>query len=72
MCVTRPQTQEGVVEEFAKDLAEGVEYAKNPKTDQAATGAIYGGLPKGVPAIREAVRTRMVEMLDTFQGVPPE
>ncbi len=72
MCVTRPQTQEGLVEEFAKDLAEAVEYAKNPKADKAVTGAIYGGLPKGVPALQEAVKERMTEMLDTFQGVPPE
>ncbi len=72
MCVTRPQTQEGVAEEFARDLAEAVAYAKDPKTEQPATAAIYGGLPKGVPAIREAVKSRMVQMLDTFQSVPPE
>jgi len=72
MCVTRPQTQPGVVDTFANDLAEAVEYAKNPKTDRPVTGAIYGGLPKGVPAIQEAVRKTMVEMLDTFQGVPAE
>ena len=72
MCVTRPQTQEGVADEFATDLAEAVEYAKNPKTEKPVTGAIYGGLPKGVPAIQEAVRVRMVEMLGIFQGVPPE
>lgn len=72
MCVTRPQTQEGVVDEFAADLAEAVEYATKPKTEKPVTGAIYGGLPKGVPAIQEAVRARMVEMLGTFQSVPPE
>jgi glutamate/tyrosine decarboxylase-like PLP-dependent enzyme len=72
MCVTRPQTQPGVVDTFANDLAEAVEYAKNPKTDRPVTGAIYGGLPKGVPAIQEAVRKTMVDMLDTFQGVPAE
>jgi glutamate/tyrosine decarboxylase-like PLP-dependent enzyme len=72
MCVTRPQTQPGVVETFGADLTEAVEYAKNPKTERPVTGAIYGGLPKGVPAIQEAVRKTMVEMLDTFQGLPPE
>lgn len=72
MCVTRPQTQPGLVETFAKDLAEAVEYAKNPPREKPVTGAIYGGLPKGVPAIQKAVRKVMVEMLDAYQAVPSE
>jgi glutamate/tyrosine decarboxylase-like PLP-dependent enzyme len=70
--VTRPQTQPGVVEAFARDLAEAVEYAKSPPTDRPATGAVYGGMPKGVPQIHELVRGVMVGMLDAHQGVPEE
>ncbi len=72
MCVTRPQTQQGVVETFAKDLAEAIEYAKNPAQESPVTGAVYGGLPKGVPAIQAAVRKVMVEMLNAYQDVPSE
>ncbi len=72
IAVTRPQTQPGVVEAFAADLAEAVEYAKNPDRDRPQTGAIYGGLPKDNPEIRTFVRGAMVEMLDAYQGVPSE
>ena len=41
MCVTRPQTQPGVVETFTRDLDEAVRYALNPPRDMPATGAIY-------------------------------
>jgi glutamate/tyrosine decarboxylase-like PLP-dependent enzyme len=72
MCVTRPQTEPGVAEAFAKDLAEGVEYAKDPPREKPATGAIYGGLPKDVPQLQEMVRSVMVAMVDGMHDVPPE
>ncbi len=72
MCVTRPQTRSGLVEAFGRDLADAVEYAKNPPRETPITGAVYGGLPKGVPAIQAAVRQAMVGLLDAFQDVPPE
>ena len=71
MCVTRPQTQPGVVETFANDLAGAVEYAKKPPRETPVTAAIYGGLPK-VPAIREMVRSVMVGMIDSMHDVPSE
>jgi glutamate/tyrosine decarboxylase-like PLP-dependent enzyme len=43
MCVTGPQTREGLVEEFGDDLAKGVEYAQNPPREIAESGALYGG-----------------------------
>jgi glutamate/tyrosine decarboxylase-like PLP-dependent enzyme len=72
MCVTRPQTQPGVVETFAKDLADGVAYAKNPPTEQPASAAVYGGLPEGVPKLQELVRGVMIGMMDTMQDIPSE
>ena len=72
IAVTRPQTQPGLVEAFAKDLADAVPYAKNPTRDRPATGAVYGGLPKGVPEVRDLVRGIMVGMLDAHQGVLEE
>ena len=64
------QTQPGVVETFTRDLAEAVEYARKPARDMAATGAIYGGAPKGVPEIDKIVSDFMVGFLDASQGVP--
>src|SRR5690606_32587019 len=64
MCVTRPQTQPGVLDAFRTDLAAAVEYAKHPPREKPVSGAVYGGLPKDVPEIREMVRGVMVGMLD--------
>ena len=71
MCVTRPQTKPGVVDTFAKDLAEAVSYAKNPPREKPVTGAIYGSLPAD-PGVDELVRAAMIEMIDAHQDVPPE
>ncbi len=71
MCVTRPQTQDGVVDAFATDLAAAVDYAHAPAREKPATGAVYGGLPRGDTAIREMVAGIMMNMLDAQQDVPP-
>ena len=70
MCVTRPQTQPGVVETFAQDLGEAVRYALNPPRDTAASAAIYGGVPKDIPEIRKMVSDFMIGFLDASQDVP--
>ena len=72
MCVTRPQTQPGVVDAFTKDLADAVAYAKGSHDAAPKTGAIYGSMPKNVPHVEEAVRAAMLEMMDAQQGVPVE
>ena len=73
MCVTGPQTQPGVVEMFAKDMAEAVAYAKNPPADAPSSGATYGGVPGGpTPEAHDFIREIMVGMLDKMQGVPAD
>ena len=47
MAVTRPQTQPGVAEAFAADLADAVAYAREHAGEPAASAAIYGGVPGG-------------------------
>jgi hypothetical protein len=74
MAVTRPQTRAGVVERFATDLAEAVEYAKKREAagDEAFSGAIYGGVAGGLTTeVEELIVAVMTEMLDTQQGLPP-
>jgi glutamate/tyrosine decarboxylase-like PLP-dependent enzyme len=74
MAVTRPQTQPGVVEAFAEDLDDAVEYAKKKTAlgEPAESAAIYGGIPGGLTdEAAEFIEGFMEQMLDTQQSVPP-
>ena len=71
MTVTRPQTQPGVVQEFAKDLAAAVAYAGEHGDEPAESSAVYGGVPGGLNADAEAmVRGVMTQLMDSQQAVP--
>ncbi|CAN5469058.1 pyridoxal-dependent decarboxylase [soil metagenome] len=73
MAVTRPQTQPGVVEAFATDLAAAVTYAKTKGHEPAASGAIYGGVAGGMTDEADGfIRAVMADMLDQQQSLPPE
>ncbi|HUC37056.1 MAG TPA: aminotransferase class V-fold PLP-dependent enzyme [Acidimicrobiales bacterium] len=73
MAVTRPQTQPGVVETFATDLAEAVAYAKAHKGEAPSSGAVYGGIAGGLTDEADAfVKAVMAEMMDGFQQVPQD
>ncbi|MCP3987152.1 MAG: aspartate aminotransferase family protein [bacterium] len=72
MCVTRPQTQPGVVEKFAEDLDAAVQYALDPPNDVPISAAIYGGVPKDVPGIQEMVKGALFRYLDSCQDLPPD
>ncbi|HET9875753.1 MAG TPA: pyridoxal-dependent decarboxylase [Mycobacterium sp.] len=74
MAVTRPQTQPGVVEAFATDLDDAVEYAKKKTAagDPAVSAAVYGGIPGGLTVeSAQLIEGIMEQMLDTQQSVPP-
>ena len=73
MAVTRPQTQAGVAEAFADDLAEAVEYARERTAAGAGAelGAIYGGVAGGLTSeVEDVIVMFMDAMLDAQQGVP--
>jgi sphinganine-1-phosphate aldolase len=73
MAVTRPQTQPGVAETFAADLADAVEYARTQHAAGATpeTGPIYGGFPGGPSAeADELIQAVMTDLLDGMQAVP--
>ncbi len=70
MCVTRPQTQPGVVEKFAEDLEAAVKYALDPPRETPASAAIYGGVPKDIPGVDEMVKDLLVRYLDGCQSLP--
>ncbi len=74
MAVTRPQTRPGLVDAFATDLAEAVEYAaaKEAAGEQAFSGALYGGVAGGLTDdAEEFIVSIMSDMLDTQQSLPP-
>jgi len=73
MAVTRPQTQPGVAEAFAADLADAVAYAKEQHAagKDPESGAVYGGFPEGRnPQVDELIRAVMTDMMDRMQSVP--
>jgi sphinganine-1-phosphate aldolase len=71
MAVTRPQTQPGVVEAFASDLADAVAYAHEHADEPAASAALYGGVPGGMTLeADEFMRNVMAQFLDAMQSVP--
>jgi glutamate/tyrosine decarboxylase-like PLP-dependent enzyme len=70
MCVTRPQTSPGVVDKFATDLADSIPYALDPPIEQPKSGAIYGGVPEGIPGVDELVQKMLVDYLDQCSDLP--
>lgn len=71
MAVTRPQTRPGVVERWATDLADAVDYAAAHAGDAAQSGAIYGGVAGGPTAeTDDLIKFFMADMMDQQQSIP--
>jgi glutamate/tyrosine decarboxylase-like PLP-dependent enzyme len=73
MAVTRPQTQPGVVEAFATDLAEAVAYARAEQAAgrPATSGAIYGGVAGGLTSeVEDFMLMVMAGILDSQMALP--
>ena len=71
MCVTRPQTQAGVVDAWADDLATAVQHARDNRGTTPKSSAIYGGVAGGLSdEADEFIRAVMTEMMDDQQSVP--
>jgi glutamate/tyrosine decarboxylase-like PLP-dependent enzyme len=65
-CVTRPNTQPGVVDKFRTDLAEAIEYAKANVGTAARSGALYAG-----GRSTEQLEAGVAWWLDATQALPP-
>jgi glutamate/tyrosine decarboxylase-like PLP-dependent enzyme len=65
-CVTRPNTQPGVIERFAADLALAIDYARERVGTSAKSGAFYAG-----NVTREQIESGMAWWLDATQALPP-
>ncbi len=68
-CVTRPNTQPGVTEDFLQALRESVDYAVRHRGEPAESGAMYGlgGTPQGYTTMNEI----MSGVLDIMHEVAP-
>ena len=71
MAVTGPQTQDGVAEAFATDLADAVAYALEHKADQARSSAVYGSAGMSREDADGVIKPMMMANLDKSQSVPP-
>jgi glutamate/tyrosine decarboxylase-like PLP-dependent enzyme len=58
-CITLPQTQPGIAERYVQDLADGVQFAKDPPYDAPKSGFIYGmgTTPAGREMLRQGLRS---------------
>jgi sphinganine-1-phosphate aldolase len=73
MAVTRPQTQAGVADAFASDLADAVAYGRAHADETPRTGAIYGGVAGGMTdEAEEFIKAVMADMMDAQQAVPAD
>jgi sphinganine-1-phosphate aldolase len=71
MAVTRPQTQPGVAEQFAADLADAVEIAVERKDETPFSAAIYGGVAGGLTdEADDLIRSVMADLLDRQTALP--
>ena len=70
MCVTGPQTQAGVVEEFGRDLADAVAYGVEHGDERAASAAFYGGIAEDMPGAQESLRRTLVQLIDHMHDLP--
>jgi sphinganine-1-phosphate aldolase len=71
MAVTRPQTQAGVADAWAVDLADAVDYARTHAESQPRSGSIYGGVIGGLTdEADEFIRAVMTDMMDQQSSLP--
>jgi sphinganine-1-phosphate aldolase len=71
MAVTRPQTQPGVADAFAADLADAVAFAREHRDEAPFSAAIYGGVAGGLTdEADELIRGAMADLLDRQSSIP--
>jgi sphinganine-1-phosphate aldolase len=71
MAVTRPQTQDGVLEAWQRDLPEAVAYANQHRHEPAQSSSIYGGAVTPTAEVTAKINSIITGLLDTYQSVPP-
>ncbi len=70
MAVTRPQTQEGVLQSWAVDIPAAVEYANEHRDAPAKSSSVYGGAVAPTVEITAKINTVVTSLMDAYQSVP--
>jgi hypothetical protein len=70
MCVTRPQTQNGLVGKFAIDLADAVVDVRNAIKATAQSGAVYAGVRRESRDTDEGIQDIMIRYLESSLDLP--
>jgi sphinganine-1-phosphate aldolase len=68
-CITRPNTQPGVVEAFGHDVADAVAYAQDPPAPRPKSGAMYGA--GGVTPDPDRIAAGLASFMDAIHEVRP-
>jgi hypothetical protein len=71
MAVTRPQTQDGVLDAWADDIPAAVAYANDHRDEPAKSSSIYGGALTPTAEITAKINTAVASLLDAYQSLPP-
>ena len=71
MAVTRPQTQDGVLDSWADDIPASVAYANEHRGEPAKSSSIYGGALTPTAEITAKINSAVGSLLDAYQSLPP-
>jgi sphinganine-1-phosphate aldolase len=71
MAVTRPQTQDGVLEAWRDDIPAAVAYANEHPGEPAQSSSIYGGALAPTAEITAKIKNAVIPALDAYQSLPP-
>ncbi len=72
MAVTRPQTQDGVLEAWTNDIPEAVAYANEHRGAPAQSSSVYGDAVSPTAAITAKINSAVAPAFDAYQSLPPE
>jgi sphinganine-1-phosphate aldolase len=72
MAVTRPQTQDGVLEAWTDDIPAAVAYANEHRGEPAQSSSIYGDALAPTAEITAKINSAVSPAFDAYQSLPPE
>jgi glutamate/tyrosine decarboxylase-like PLP-dependent enzyme len=72
MAVTRPQTQDGVIEAWTDDIPAAVAYANDHRGEPAQSSSVYGGATMPTAEITAKINAAVASRLDAMQSLPPQ
>jgi hypothetical protein len=72
MAVTRPQTQDGVLQAWEDDIPAAVAYANEHRGERAQSSSVYGDSLAPTAEITAKINSAVTSMLDAYQSLPAQ